>query len=236
MANTEPPDAAPRPLQPPERFRELPIEIVVISCSLFRTHPIGRNALFFGRTGRNRFDAPDGSYGVMYSAEDPFGAFIETFGHQTGTFAVTTDDLRSRVLAEFRAPQSYRIADLTQSGALVRIGTDARLFAGEHGTAQLWSLAIYGHPSRVDGIAYPGRLDPTRRNYALFDRAPRPSLLSQVPWYPEPARAGEQNDAGRQRALLADVLAKYNYSLIETQFKLQRKPALDSMAAQSSLF
>lgn len=225
MANTEPPDAAPRLPPPPEHFRDLPLDIIEITCSLFRTHSIERNAVFFGRTGRNRFDAPTGSYGVMYVAEDPFGAFIESFGHQAGTFAVTTDDLRSRILSELKAPRAYRIADLTQSGALVRIGTDSSLFAGDYRAAQLWSLAIHSHPSRVDGIAYPGRLDPTRRNFALFDRAPKPSLLSQFQWY----------ESGPQRAILAEVLAKYNYALIETQTKLQRKP-LDSIPIQDHLF
>ena len=56
--------------------------------SLFRTHPRAASPFYFGRTGRNRFDDPLGQYSVLYAARDVFGAFIETFGQQTGVRSV----------------------------------------------------------------------------------------------------------------------------------------------------
>ena len=38
------------------------------------------NPIFFGRTRQNRFDDPLGEFGVLYAAEDAYGAFAETFG------------------------------------------------------------------------------------------------------------------------------------------------------------
>ena len=55
---------------------------------------------FFGRTGVNRFDDPEGEFGVLYAAEDAFGAFIEVYGRDPGLNLVVETDLRGRVLSE----------------------------------------------------------------------------------------------------------------------------------------
>jgi len=60
------------------------------------------------------------------------------------------------------ARRTLRLIDLTQSGTLVRIGADARLFSGSHRIAQQWSKALYEHRAKADGLLYPCRLDPAR--------------------------------------------------------------------------
>ena len=66
---------------------------------LSRLHPKGKSPLFFGRTGGNRFDSPDSSYGVLYVGLDEYCSFIETYGQTTGIRTVTESALDGRHLA-----------------------------------------------------------------------------------------------------------------------------------------
>ena len=54
-----------------------------------RMHPVEHDPEFFGRTGLNRFDYLRGECGVLYAAEDAFGAFIESFGRTPGRNVVS---------------------------------------------------------------------------------------------------------------------------------------------------
>ena len=124
--------------------------------------------VFFGKSGLNRFDAPAGSYRVLYAGRDAFCAFVETFGRSAGTRIVTAAALRARSLAELKLRRAARLIDLTQSGALVRMGADGNLFTGDHTNSQAWSKALHRHPLEADGLLYPSRLDPARHAIALF--------------------------------------------------------------------
>jgi hypothetical protein len=86
--------------------------------TLFRTHSIDRNPIFFGNSHQNRFDAPDDSYKVLYSGRDAYCAFVESFAWAAGTRVITTAELKARSLAELKPARSLRLIDLTQSGAL----------------------------------------------------------------------------------------------------------------------
>lgn len=206
----------PAPLRLPTDLASRRITIVDFDEALFRTHSIERHPIFYGKSGLPRFDAPDGSYEVLYAGGDPFCAFIETFGHTTGTRIVTTTELTRKSLAELRPARALRLIDLTERGALVRIGADARLFSGDHNIAQLWSKALHDHPLNSDGLVYPSRLDPSRPAFALFkDRAPSIVELSREGWYAP----------GSQRQLLAQILDHYAFELIENRFVARRKPA-----------
>ena len=94
------PEPGPHP-DPPSDFHRTSLPIVVHGGSLFRSHLHSHAPLYFGRTGRNRFDDPLGTYNVLYAARDQFGAFIETFGQATGTRTVGSGDLKLRCLTEF---------------------------------------------------------------------------------------------------------------------------------------
>ena len=110
---------------------------------LFRSHQIKRNPIHYGTSRIHRFDSPDGSYGVLYAGRDAYCAFIETFARSAGVRIVTTAELEARALSELKATRPLNLIDLTQSGALARIGADSRLFAGDHSIAQLWSNALH---------------------------------------------------------------------------------------------
>jgi hypothetical protein len=191
---------------------------------MFRTHRIDRNPIHFGRTGQHRFDSPDGSYGVLYAGRDPYCAFIETFAKAAGTTTITTSELKNRCLAELKAARVLRLVDLTQSGTLVRIGADARLFSSDHAISQTWSKAFYEHPLKADGLLYPSRLDPTKHALALFEgRIPKLVELDRQTWYA----------TGRLRYLLAEIIDHYDLAVIEERVIPPRKPT--SSAVQQRL-
>lgn len=151
---------------------ELPI--TEIHARWFRVHRKAFGAIFFGKGQINRFDSPDSSFGVLYLAENLRGAFIETFGQETGKRFVQEMELEERAFSVVEASRPLRLVDLTGPG-LARIGADGRLCAGDRELAARWSSAFYNHKNQPDGIFYRARHDLDELCSALFDRA-EPSL------------------------------------------------------------
>jgi hypothetical protein len=54
-------------LGPPHDLNERELPIVRLEGPWLRLHAAGREPVFFGRTGLNRFDDPEGEYGVLYA-------------------------------------------------------------------------------------------------------------------------------------------------------------------------
>jgi hypothetical protein len=159
----------PHPLPPADLHRRA-LPLVEHGGPWARIH-LGRyDPVHFGRAARNRFDAPDGSFGVLYLACDPYCAFIECFGRPTGNRLVAVEQLRQYHLAEFRPPRPLMLVDVTGEG-LARIGADASLCSGPYDVAQAWTAALYHHPEQPEGILYRARHDPSRLCVAAFDRA-----------------------------------------------------------------
>lgn len=166
-------DEVERPSPHPEptadlQARELPV--IQVEASWFRIHKTRHSALYYGRFGKNRFDAPAQEYGVMYVALDPHGAFIETFGSQTGIRVVSTDELSIRSISDLTCKRPLKLVDITGPG-VVHFGADGRLATGDHRLAQRWARALWSHPVQVDGIYYPARHDLSQHCAAIFDRA-----------------------------------------------------------------
>jgi len=216
----------PGPLpDPPGDLPDRSITIVEFAEPVFRTHDICRNPLYFGKSCANRFDAPDRSFGVLYAGRDLYCAFIETFAHVAGTRIITTTALEKHALSTLKPARPLGLVDLTQSGTLVRIGADPRLFASDHEVARRWSKALHDHPRKPDGLLYPSRLDPEKHALALFeDRMPKIVALDMESWYAP----------GPMRRILANVIEHYKLELIENRFVVPRKPA--SAARQGKLF
>jgi RES domain-containing protein len=128
--------------------------------TLSRIHDRRYGPVFFGKTANNRFDSPDGSLGVLYVGIDEYCAFIETFGYSTGDSVVTRTELEGRHLSYLITTQRLTLIDLAGSGALARIGADARLFSGSDAVGQRWSSALRDHPAKPAGLLYPARHDP----------------------------------------------------------------------------
>ena len=228
------PEPGPHP-EPPSDFHSRTLPIITHGGSLFRTDLHNVAPLYFGRTGRTRFDDPLGQYGVhgvLYAARDPFGAFIETFGQETGTRSVGAGELKMRCLAEFYPVAPLSLVDLFSQGCLARIGVDSRLFAGDRSVARRWSRAIYDHPDRlkVHGILYPARHNQAHAAVALFDREglPRIEVNRTVSWY---------SPEGDMRTTLAAILNLYGFSVVETEIRPDRKtPGIAVESSQLGLF
>ena len=199
-----PPEGTPGPLpDPPADLGRRSLPVRTLSAPWYRLHARGRQAVFFGRTGLGRFDAPAGEFGTLYLAEDVPGAFVETFGQATARRILALPDLARRRLARIEPPRPLRLVDLTGAG-LARIGADARLFAGDHAVARRWALALHRHPRAPDGVLYPARHDPSRRAAAVFDRVRgrfRAKDLGSL-------------DERRNARLLAGLLDRYGFGLV----------------------
>jgi hypothetical protein len=149
--------------------REPLIHILKIGTVIFRIHPSVYGAVFFGRTGNYRYDAPDGSFGVMYAGEDLDCCFIESFGATIGAPAVSGKYLEQRDYAEMQPQSDLRCVDLAAPGSLSRLGADGRLLTGSYKISQQWSAALRNHPCKPDGIRYRSRRDPAKIAYAIYD-------------------------------------------------------------------
>jgi len=169
----------------------------------FRIHRVVHGAIHFGRGHAYRFDAPAGEFGVLYVARTERGAFIETFGHDTGIRVLDHKELEVRALSRVDVVKPLRLVDLRGPG-LARLGADGELLTGSYALSQAWALALHEHPSRPDGIAYRARHDPDQVCAALFERA-RPSITTTT--------LGAFSDA-RLATLLADLLDVYDFGLV----------------------
>jgi hypothetical protein len=134
---------------PPAALARRNVILTEFEGVLFRSHRIKRNPIHYGTSRIHRFDSPNGSYGVPYAGRVAYCAFIETFARSAGVRIVTTAELEARALSELKATRPLNSIDLTQSGALARIGADARLFAGDHSIAHLWSNALHEYPAEA---------------------------------------------------------------------------------------
>ncbi len=146
------------------------LPLIYLTQTWQRIHQTRHPVLLFGKSGKNRFDAPSQEYGVIYMASDPQGAFIETFGSETGVHLVSIAELDLRSLSQLTTNRPLKLVDLTSSG-LARLGADGRLCTGEHPLAQRWAYAFWQHPSHIDGIYYRARHDLSQPCAAIFERA-----------------------------------------------------------------
>jgi hypothetical protein len=157
--------------EPPADFNSRELLIREVEDPLFRIQRASHAPVHFGRGARYRFDAPAREFGVLYCAEDEWGAFIETFGQSTGISTVSVSSLTANALARLSLSRRLRVVDFAASGGLTRAGADGRVCTGTRDLSQRWSLAVWGHPMQADGIAYGCRHDPPRVAVAVFDRA-----------------------------------------------------------------
>ena len=154
--------------------RQLPTVTVELGMAFYRVHQAQYSPIYFGRSGRSRFDAPEKEYGVLYMAQDEFCAFRETIGRFSRYRLISQEVLQQRCLSEIRADSPLTLVDLTGAG-LTHLDADGRLFTGDYKRAQAWGLAFYHHPAQPDGIYYRSRHDPSRFCLALYERT-KPNL------------------------------------------------------------
>jgi hypothetical protein len=197
------------PLPHPELASQAPLIFTVKAGSvLYRHHRAGKDPIYFGTSGSNRFDDPDcpagHAFGVLYVGADPHCCFIESCGSTTGVPAVSGAYLDARAMATLELTEDLRFIDLFSTAGLTRIGADGRLFTGSHKIAQQWSAALRAHPFKPDGIRYPSRHDHTRVAYAIFSRPTSTFKVGTLGSLMAPSN----------RSLLNDILALYQVELL----------------------
>lgn len=128
--------------------------------------------VFFDRSTSGRFNAPDGSFGVLYMARLVNGAFAETFLRSPGNTLIDIGFLRRKGYVVLKTLSPLKLIDLTGPGLAV-VGATAEVpHSGmPYDAPQAWSKALFAHPVNADGIAYHARHDDTEICYAIFDRA-----------------------------------------------------------------
>ena len=138
----------------------------------YRLHRAEHAPIYFGRTGLNRFDAPDSEFGVLYLGDSPHCCFVETYGRSDrgAHRIVTRRELSERHFSSIESDRPLRVVDLTGAG-LARLVADNRLATGDYRVAQRWSATLWSHSDQPDGLLYRSRHDPSLQCLALFDRA-----------------------------------------------------------------
>ncbi|HVQ70167.1 MAG TPA: RES family NAD+ phosphorylase [Bradyrhizobium sp.] len=128
--------------------------------------------VFFDPGLSGRLNAPDGSYGVLYCAKEPSGAFAETFLRTPGRRLIDADLLRRKAYARLQVRSKLSLIRLAGPGLAI-LGATAEVVHGglPYAVPQAWSKALFNHPIAADGIAYHARHDDEALCYAIFDRA-----------------------------------------------------------------
>ncbi len=160
----------------------------------FRSHRSGYNPVFFGKNRAQRWDAPDGNYGVLYLGSNERCAFMESIGRGVlRTRLGPGVQLRTRELSKLQFSRELRLVDLVASGGLTRLGADGSLTNGlGYRNAQRWSAALRSHPAKPDGIYYRSRFDPALPACALFEHCePFVGVVANCgPWADQPVMLG----------------------------------------------
>jgi hypothetical protein len=157
--------------KPPSDLGQRRLRLVRVPEILLRISRAGyRDPIFWSRLGRNRFDLPDGRYGLLYTAQDLETCMLEVFGDRwvkERVLAVTA--LPKFEVLNFAVRWELRVADMT-GHALNRLGPDANLFASnDYALTQEWSRQLMIHAQARDGIRYHSRKNPRKHNYAIYD-------------------------------------------------------------------
>jgi hypothetical protein len=166
-------------------------------------HDDRRDPIWFGPTPGSvpygRFDAGGGEFRVCYLGLSPEAAFAETFLRNPGRRVLDRTLLGSRALTVLTSRRPLSLVRL-QGPGLARAGATAEVTHGSaYEMARAWSLALWSHPARPDGILYTSRHDDGERCAALFDRA-------------ADAIAHERSERLLSSALLPGFLSRYRVS------------------------
>lgn len=145
---------------------------IAAGATLHRIHRPFHDAVFFGPTSatpQGRFDAPDGSFKVLYAARAPETAFAETLVRSPYIPFVVSTAVNARVRSELLVTKPLRLFPLIDGG-VSKLGLS---FTDLHSDAYAKTWAVSAHIHRTttaDGILYTSRFD-NQRCVALFDRA-----------------------------------------------------------------
>ena len=179
---------------PPEDLRHFPERILAPGEPLFRIYRADRGPWWFSSDGTGRFDLSP-PRGTCYLAEDPLGAFVETFRE---AHVVPEQAVRRRVQSRLALPRALRLADCADRKARMFGVTAAVHATPDYALTGAWASGLAG--AGFDGVRYLLSHDPAQElvGYALFGDAGEAG--DPAAWPPtEPTEPGE---------IAADVLVR----------------------------
>lgn len=101
------------PLPPPDLATRDPVLIKLEAGQiLHRFFTAAYEPIHFDRSRDGRLNAPDGSYGVLYTAKDARGAFAETFLREPGRTLIPSDLLARKAYTRLRVTRSLVLIKL----------------------------------------------------------------------------------------------------------------------------
>jgi hypothetical protein len=138
---------------------------------LHRFYTAAYEPIFFDQSLDGRLNAPDGTYGVLYAAEELAGAFAETFLRTPGLRQLDPKLLSRKAYVRLEVTRALTLIELAGPGLAI-IGATAEVVHGglPYTVPQAWSRELHAHALAADGIAYNARHDDRAVCYALFDR------------------------------------------------------------------
>lgn len=157
-------------LPPPATdFARRPLVLIEPNSDWVRIHHKTFGAIHFSRAEKSRWDC-NGPYGAMCVGDSLETILFERFGDQFyHSRALSRAETENYTITEIKVRSGLRIADI-RGDNLVDLHVDARLFAGSHATARLYSQAFMQHTAEPDGLLYNSRHSLSRTNLVLFDR------------------------------------------------------------------
>lgn len=172
-----PPSAPPGQPRPPVNLakRKPILRTLPVGHSVHRFYSKAHAPLYFDRAqggGAGRFNAPDGSYGVMYVSEQRDGGFAETFLRNPDATLVSLKLIMAKGYVRFETTRELALVQLYGPG-LARVGATAEVShrSPPYDITQAWSKALRDAFPRVAGIAYTSRHDDVAVCFALFEQA-----------------------------------------------------------------
>ncbi len=140
---------------------------------LHRFFSAAHDPIYFDRSVDGRLNAPDASYGVIYTAKTDRGAFAETFLRSPGRLVLDPAVLQRKAYVRLRVLRPLKLIKFDGPGLAI-LGATAEVVHGglPYDLPQAWSKALRAHPVAADGIAYSARHDPNETCYALFEGGP----------------------------------------------------------------
>lgn len=168
------PSGQPRP--PADLASRKPLlRTLPIGAAVHRFYSRAHDPLYFDRSsgpGTSRFNATDGSCGVMYGSEGREGAFAETFLRTPGATLLSMKKIASKGYVRFGTTRELVLLQLYGPG-LARVGATAEVShrSEPYDVTQSRSTALRDAFPRISGIAYTARHDDQAVCYAVFETA-----------------------------------------------------------------
>ena len=115
-----------------------------------------KESLFFGKTGRNRYDDEDNKTGVLYGGTSIEACIVETIVQQIDNStkaSLTLDDLEKYSIVEYAFDHDIELVMFDGEG-LANNEVRSEINGCEHSISQKWATAVIKNKNNYSGIYY----------------------------------------------------------------------------------